>query len=42
VVSEVLFFAVHRFTCGDRRELQVTQNFLRDLPMALLRNEIIQ
>lgn len=42
VVSEVLFFAVHRFTCGDRRELQVTQNFLRDLPMALLRNEIIR
>jgi len=42
VVSEVIFFAVHRFTCGDRRELQVTQNFLRDLPMVLARNEIIQ
>jgi len=42
VVSEVIFFAVHRFTCGDRRELQVTQNFLRDLPMVLVRNEIIR
>lgn len=42
VVSEIIFFGVHRFTCGDRRELQVTQNFLRDLPMALVRNEIIQ
>lgn len=42
VVSEIIFFGVHRFTCGDRRELQVTQNFLKGLPMALVRNEIIR
>jgi len=42
VVSEVVFFAVYRFLSGDRRELQVTQNFLRDLPMSLVKNQIIQ
>jgi len=42
VVSEVIFFAVHRFLSGDRRELQVTQNFLRDLPISLVKNQIIR
>ena len=42
VVSEVIFFALHRFTCGESREMQVTHNFLRDLGMVLLNSEVIQ
>ena len=42
IVSEVIFFALHRLASGERQEVHVTQNFLRDLPMVLLNREIIR
>jgi hypothetical protein len=42
VVSEVLFYALLRFSNGDRHELAVAQRFMKDLGMILFNRGVIR